>query len=64
MNNFQIYNLNSFLAMKRLIKMLIKKDALTSKKIDQLLLIGTARGFSNKMVQDTVMDCQIEFRVD
>ncbi|MEL6559179.1 MAG: hypothetical protein AAFQ94_13400 [Bacteroidota bacterium] len=64
MNNFQIYNLNSFLAMKRLINMLIKKDALTSKKMDQLLLIGTARGFSNKMILETVMDCQIEFRVD
>ena len=64
MNNFQIYNLSSFLAMKRLINMLIKKDALTSKKMDQLLLIGTARGFSNKMILETVMDCQIEFRVD
>lgn len=64
MANLHIQKSENFLVLKRLINTLIKKDELTSKKIDDLLQIGTARGFSNRIVEETVMDCQIDFRVD
>lgn len=64
MTQYHIYKFTSLLALKRLIINLIKKDELTSDKIDSLSSLGSIRGFSVEHVWEIVMDCQIENSVD